>query len=84
MGHLSRAHNPNEPNKRIDHDEHQRQANNSATTYASVLSQGASNQHANQSQTKQQQSQKNDAEKDPFAAIRELGQRSNGLYNYFQ
>lgn len=31
----------------------------------------------------QQQHQQPNDEKDPFAAIRELGQRSNGLYNYF-
>lgn len=71
--------------KRND-DEHNPRSTNSTTTYASVLSQGASNQQSNQNHSlnKQQQQQQKNEEKDPFAAIRELGQRSNGLYNYFQ
>lgn len=50
-----------------------RQTSSSGTTYASVLSQGGSNKPPSSPD-----------DKDPFAAIRELGQRSNGLYNYFQ
>jgi len=57
-----------------------RHNNSSTTTYASVLTQGT-NQNAKQ---QQQQQSSNNEEKDPFAAIRELGQRSNGYYNYFQ
>lgn len=58
-----------------------RHNNSSATTYASVLTQGT-NQNQNMSNLAKQQS--SNEEKDPFAAIRELGQRSNGYYNYFQ
>lgn len=87
INHLAHSQNANDPCKRND-DEHNARPANSTTTYASVLSQGASNQQSNQNhslskQQQQQQQQKNE-EKDPFAAIRELGQRSNGLYNYFQ
>lgn len=84
LNQLSHTQNANDPNKRTDDDHNPRPT--STTTYASVLSQGASNQHSNHSlnkQQQQQQQQKNE-DKDPFAAIRELGQRSNGLYNYFQ
>lgn len=62
----------------------------STTTYASVLSHGGTNQQQQHQQNtsignKQMQlHQHNNEEKDPFAAIRELGQRGNGLYNYFQ
>lgn len=46
------------------------------TTYASVLSQGSSSNNHKPAASPD--------DKDPFAAIRELGQRSNGFYNYFQ
>lgn len=86
LNHLAHSQNISDQTKRND-DEHNPRSTNSTTTYASVLSQGASNQQSNQnhslSKQQQQQQQKNE-EKDPFAAIRELGQRSNGLYNYFQ
>lgn len=83
LNHMAHSQNANDQNKRIDEEHSVRPA--SATTYASVLSQGASNQQSNlnHAHNKQQQQQKGE-EKDPFAAIRELGQRSNGLYNYFQ
>ncbi|XP_059608674.1 probable helicase with zinc finger domain [Phlebotomus argentipes] len=48
-------------------------------TYASVLTQGTGNSHH-----PAQKQALHEEEKDPFAAIRELGQRSNGYYNYFQ
>lgn len=60
-----------------------RHNNSSTTTYASVLTQGT-NQNQNMSNLAKQQQQSSNEEKDPFAAIRELGQRSNGYYNYFQ
>lgn len=62
-----------------------RHNNSNTTTYASVLTQGTNQQNQNMSKQQQQQSSNNE-EKDPFAAIRELGQRSrsNGYYNYFQ
>lgn len=84
LNHLSHPQIANDQNKRNDDEHSVRPA--STTTYASVLSQGASNQQSNQNHahSKQQQQQQKSEEKDPFAAIRELGQRSNGLYNYFQ
>lgn len=85
LNHLTHPQNTTDQCKRNE-DEHNARPTNSTTTYASVLSQGASNQQSNQNHShkqSQQQQQKNE-EKDPFAAIRELGQRSNGLYNYFQ
>lgn len=65
----------------------QRQQNTTATgaTYASVLTQGAANSHhPPQHPMGSKQNIHGDDDKDPFAAIRELGQRSNGYYNYFQ
>uniref|UniRef100_A0A1B0CKW5 Putative rna helicase n=1 Tax=Lutzomyia longipalpis TaxID=7200 RepID=A0A1B0CKW5_LUTLO len=57
-------------------------------TYASVLTQGAapanSHHHPAAQAAKQVMHVGGDEDKDPFAAIRELGQRSNGYYNYFQ
>lgn len=83
LNHLTHAHNTiNDQGKRND-EEHIPRPANSTPSYASVLTQGASNQHSNQNHSMSKQQQKNE-EKDPFAAIRELGQRSNGLYNYFQ
>lgn len=65
-----------------------RHNNSNTTTYASVLTQGTNQQNQNNMSNlaKQQQQSSNNEEKDPFAAIRELGQRSrsNGYYNYFQ
>lgn len=69
-----------------------------ATTYAAVLSQGPQQQQVTGAQVAQHQQQartmhaankssqsNNDLlEKDPFAAIRELGQATTGFYNYFQ
>lgn len=88
LNHLSHSQNANDQIKRTE-DEHNARPT-STITYASVLSQSANNQQSNQNhslnkqqQQQQQQSHKSE-EKDPFAAIRELGQRSNGLYNYFQ
>lgn len=82
LNHLVHSQNMNDQCKRNE-DENNTRPTNSTTTYASVLSQGASNQQPNQNHPLNKQQQKNE-EKDPFAAIRELGQRSNGLYNYFQ
>lgn len=68
----------------------------SATTYAAVLSQGpqAAATHQQQQTTmnpsrsmhasKSSQPTNDMLEKDPFAAIRELGQATTGFYNYFQ
>lgn len=68
----------------------------SATTYAAVLSQGpqAAAGHQQQQQPAMNSARPlhaskssqppNDLEKDPFAAIRELGQATSGFYNYFQ
>lgn len=69
LNHIQQPHHSNEkPNKRSnDHDEHTRQTN--SLTYASVLTQGASNQQ--QQNQKQQQTQKNEG--DPFGSIRALG-----------
>jgi hypothetical protein len=59
-------------------------------TYASVLSHGTSLNNAAKLQQQQQQQQQQSRqveksqEKDPFAALRELGRKSNGYYNYFQ
>lgn len=86
---ITHSQNANEQGKQEE--QHNPRPINSTPSYASVLSQGASNQQLNQNhslnkpqpQQQQQQQQKNE-ENDPFAAIRELGQRSNGLYNYFQ
>lgn len=67
----------------------------SSATYASVLAnnnqqqQQAAAQHQTlinkQQMARQQQHLPNNSdEKDPFAAIRELGQRGNGFYHYFK
>lgn len=55
------------------------------TTYAAVLSQGnvVPNSQLHQLHHSSQGHVVSD-EKDPFAAIRELGQGTNGFYNYFQ
>ncbi|XP_017861405.1 PREDICTED: probable helicase with zinc finger domain [Drosophila arizonae] len=65
----------------------------SATTYAAVLSQGpqaaSAHQQPTMNSTRSLHASKSslaasDMEKDPFAAIRELGQATSGFYNYFQ
>ena len=62
--------------------------NASNATYASVLSQGSHQQHHQQHQNmlhKQMSKDGSDADlRDPFAALRDLGKKSNGYYNYFQ
>lgn len=82
MNHLTHAQGTIDQGKRSE-EEHNPRPANSTPSYASVLTQGASQQQSNQSHSISKQQQKNE-ENDPFAAIRELGQRSNGLYNYFQ
>lgn len=88
LNHLPHPSNTIDHGKGNDDDHNIVRPNISTTTYASVLLQGANNQQTNQNNSlnKQQlQSQQQTPEdKDPFAAIRKFGQRSNGLYNYFQ
>ncbi|SPP76042.1 probable helicase with zinc finger domain isoform X1 [Drosophila guanche] len=82
-----------------NHHQQQQQASSAATTYAAVLSQGPqaasassgvgvgqtqSQPHAAPTAKSSQAGSSELLEKDPFAAIRELGQATTGFYNYFQ
>ncbi|EDW85385.2 uncharacterized protein Dwil_GK10580 [Drosophila willistoni] len=71
---------------------HSQLPSSSATTYAAVLSQGQPQQQTQPQQpsvssgsaAKSSQAANELLDKDPFAAIRELGQATSGYYNYFQ
>lgn len=76
----------------VDNINHPQSSAAAATTYAAVLSQGPQQQPVQQQQqrpplhaaSKSSQPNNDLLEKDPFAAIRELGQATTGFYNYFQ
>ncbi|GAB0089527.1 C3H1-type domain-containing protein [Sergentomyia squamirostris] len=91
--HIFQANMTQQPQNRQDTPtilQRQQNATSSAAgaTYASVLTQGAAtNSHHHHPTGPVHQLGKpnvHDDDKDPFAAIRELGQCSNGYYNYFQ